>query len=40
MDDVARHYAKFFAFVEPDGASLVLSEQDQADIVAYMKLLR
>lgn len=38
MDDVARHYAKFFAFVS-DGL-LVLSEQDQADIVAYMKRLK
>ena len=42
--DVVEHYAKFFAIVStpPGGARrrLVLSEQDQADIVAYMKLLR
>ncbi len=44
LEDVVRHYAKFFAIVStPPGGSapaLVLSEQDQADIVAYMKLLR
>lgn len=44
LEDVARHYATFFAIVSspPGGGApaLVLSEQDQADIVAYMKLLR
>jgi len=44
LADVARHYAKFFAIVStPAGGgapALVLSEQDQADIVAYLKLLR
>jgi hypothetical protein len=43
LEDVVRHYAKFFAIVStPPGGqpALVLSEQDQADIVAYMKLLR
>ena len=44
LEDVVRHYAKFFAIVStpPGGAppALVLSEQDQADMVAYMKLLR
>jgi hypothetical protein len=36
LDDVARHYARFFATISP----IVLNEQDQADMVAYMKLLR
>jgi cytochrome c peroxidase len=44
LEDVVRHYAKFFAIVSTppggEGPALVLSEQDQADIVAYMKLLR
>jgi hypothetical protein len=44
LEDVLRHYAKFFAIVStPQGGgapALVLSEQDQADIVAYLKLLR
>jgi len=44
LEDVVRHYAKFFAIVStPQGGgppTLVLSEQDQADIVAYLKLLR
>ena len=44
LADVARHYAKFFAIVStPAGGgppALVLTEQDQADIVAYLKLLR
>ena len=37
------HYAKFFAVVTtPPGGGpprLVLTEQDQADVVAYLKLL-
>ena len=37
LEDVAAHYAKFFDFVT--GGFLVLTEQDQADIVAFMKLL-
>ena len=44
LADVVEHYAKFFAIVsaQPGGAgpALVLSEQDKADLVAYMKLLR
>jgi cytochrome c peroxidase len=44
LADVVEHYAKFFAIIStaPGGAApaLVLSEQDKADIVAYMKLLR
>ena len=36
LDDVARHYALFFSLVSP----IVLTEQDQKDIVAYLKLLR
>jgi hypothetical protein len=36
LDDVARHYARFFAAISP----IVLTEQDQRDMVAYMKLLR
>ena len=37
LEDVAAHYAKFFAIVT--GGGIVLSPQEQADIVAYMKLL-
>ena len=37
LEDVARHYALFFNVVT--GGAIVLSPQDQADIVAYMKLL-
>jgi cytochrome c peroxidase len=36
LDDVARHYARFFKLVSP----IDLTEQDQQDMVAYMKLLR
>ena len=36
LEDVARHYARFFSTISP----IVLTEQDQADMVAYMKLLR
>lgn len=36
LEDVARHYALFFAAVSP----IVLTPEDQADMVAYMKLLR
>jgi len=46
LADVAEHYATFFSIVtDPDGPAgpappaLVLTPQDQADIVAYMKLL-
>jgi cytochrome c peroxidase len=37
LEDVAAHYALFFDFVT--SGALVLTPQDQADIVAYMKLL-
>jgi cytochrome c peroxidase len=37
LEAVAAHYAKFFAIVT--GGGIVLSPQEQADIVAYMKLL-
>ena len=44
LADVVSHYAKFFAIIStpPGGGppALVLSKQDQADMVAYMKLLR
>lgn len=36
LEDVARHYALFFSVVSP----IVLTADDQADMVAYMKLLR
>lgn len=36
LEDVANHYQRFFKVV---GAPVILSEQDKADIVAYMKLL-
>ena len=36
LEDLARHYAQFFAAVSP----IVLTAEDQADMVAYMKLLR
>jgi hypothetical protein len=37
LEDVAAHYAQFFALVTNN--ALTLSEQDQADIVAFMRLL-
>ena len=46
LADVAAHYNVFFSFTsDPDGPGplppvLSLTEQDQADIVAYMKLLK
>jgi cytochrome c peroxidase len=43
LEDVAAHYNKFFALIStpPGGGEpkLILTEQDQADIVAFMKLL-
>lgn len=38
LEDVALHYAKFFTIVTAPNP-LVLSEEDQKDIVAYLKLL-
>ena len=37
LEDVVRHYAQFFAFVS--NGVIILSDQDQADIVAFMKQL-
>jgi cytochrome c peroxidase len=37
LEDVAAHYARFFSFVT--GGAIVLTAQDQADIVAFLKLL-
>ena len=37
LEDVAKHYADFFVTVTAGG--IVLTPQDQADIVAYMTLL-
>jgi len=37
LEDVAAHYALFFNIVT--GGFIVLTPQDQADLVAYMKLL-
>ena len=40
LEDVMRHYALFFRIVTAgDPAPLILSDQDQADVVAFMKLL-
>jgi len=45
LEEVAAHYTRFFAFVtDPDGPGplqgfIQLTPQDEADIVAYMKLL-
>ena len=36
LEDLMRHYARFFAVVSP----IVLTEQDQSDAIAYLKLLR
>jgi len=36
LDDVARHYALFFGAISP----IVLTDEDQRDMVAYMKLLQ
>jgi cytochrome c peroxidase len=38
LEDVLVHYTKFFAIVT--GNTLILTPQDQADMVAFMKLLR
>jgi cytochrome c peroxidase len=38
LEDVMKHYTNFFSFVT--GGALVLTPQDQADIVAFMKLLK
>jgi cytochrome c peroxidase len=46
LEDVAAHYNLFFSFTsDPDGPGplppvLSLTPQDQADIVAYLKLLK
>jgi len=38
LDDVMKHYTNFFAIAT--GGALILTPQDQADVVAFMKLLR
>ena len=38
LEDVMAHYTKFFAIVT--GGGLILTPQDEADVVAFMKLLR
>jgi cytochrome c peroxidase len=44
LEDVLKHYAKFFAIITDPAVDgdppIVLTEQDQADIVAFLKLLR
>jgi cytochrome c peroxidase len=44
LEDVVRHYAKFFEIISNPGAdgdpTIELTAEDQADIVAYLKLLR
>lgn len=37
LDDLATHYARFFEVIT--GGAVTLSEQDKADMVAYLKLL-
>jgi hypothetical protein len=36
---VAAHYAKVMLLISDPSAPLILTPQDQADMVAYMKLL-
>lgn len=36
LEDVTRHYAQFFAAISP----IILTDEDQKDMVEYMKLLR
>ena len=39
LEDVAEHYA-FFFLTSPSTTGFVFTEQDQADMVAFLKLLR
>jgi len=39
LEDVAAHYAKVLLAISDPSAPLILTAQDQADMVAYMKLL-
>jgi hypothetical protein len=42
LEDVVAHYRKFFSFASPkptDAMPIVLTPQDEADIVAFLKLL-
>jgi cytochrome c peroxidase len=39
LEEVMAHYARFFFMTRPDGLRIVLTEQDQADIIAFLKLL-
>jgi cytochrome c peroxidase len=38
LEDVMRHYRTFFSIVT--SGAIDLTEQDQADVIAFMKLLR
>jgi len=39
LEEVVQHYARFFEFISNPTAPLILTEEDQADIVAFLKLL-
>ncbi len=39
LEEVAAHYAKVMLLISDPSAPLILTPQDQADMVAYMKLL-
>jgi cytochrome c peroxidase len=39
LKEVVHHYARFFEFISDPAAPLILTEQDQADIIAFLKLL-
>ena len=39
LEEAVKHYARFFEVVTDPSAPLSLTEQDHADIVAYMLLL-
>jgi cytochrome c peroxidase len=39
LEEVAAHYAKVFLIISNPSTPLILTPQDQADIVAYLKLL-
>ena len=40
LEDVMTHYARFFAAVSDPSDPMIFTAQDQADIVAFLKLLR
>jgi cytochrome c peroxidase len=39
LEEVVAHYAKVFLLISDPATPLILTPQDQADIVAYLKLL-